>query len=367
MTISLFEKLTNGIDENFTTDILWYLLRESQPIRKVFLRLLGSNSSDSNDFNISTQEYILKEDGSRGYVDLVLKNVDKSLIYVENKPWDGSTPTSSTESEGDQIHCYKQALAKNHHQEKILCLLCTDSNRYDILEKTWKAAKYTDIGSLIQKYQKDGIRFIDISWNDLIAKIDEILELDPFHFGLVQELRGYLFPKRTGDNFDSIDIAKEAHDIFLNTHNDVLKLDYKGGRKKGDITGYKAVPLGAFQWGYFPNYEDALNQSGSSFDNPFFFNICIMNPNHSAWRRYGMDDEFLARNRTPLFRRDDSLTFEFLTNECGFTYLSGPASDDYFKQLKLGKEEVNNPKKIADAAFDILVELQNKIREHFEF
>lgn len=364
----LFEKLTGGINENFTTKILWYLLRESQPIRGAFLRLLGSKLDSLGKWNVRTQIQVFKNDVCNGFVDLVLSQPGKSLIYVENKPWNGSVPTGSSGAEGDQINRYKMDLAKRTDQEKILCLLCNKNNKNGILQTT-AGVLNCDSAELAQKFEQDNLLFVVVTWNDLFAEIKKSSEeIAPFHLGLVHELENYILrePFDSASN-DFYSIVKQAHLEFQNdpTRYDQYHIDIEYNRGRG--IGYQAAPIGAFQWGYMPYYLELIETADEQRQNPFFFQICIMNPDHREWREYKMNDELLARHRTPLFRRSDPTTQTFLIDDLGFSYLSKGSGDYYFKQLKISPEDVNNPQKIADAAFDILIELQDKIREHFKF
>ena len=166
--------------ENGTTEILAYLLRDSS-CRLAFLSLLDK-SMQSDNYKVDTQYHI----ENVGNPDLVLQDNDGQwIILIENKPWQTSSFTTKRQERDQMIRYHKWLNELNENekcknfQEKILCLLATERNK-DRLEKE---AKITPD------------RFVVITWEDVIAKLNAACPEDEVVQWLLSELNDYIVPR----------------------------------------------------------------------------------------------------------------------------------------------------------------------------
>ena len=168
---NLISRIADACQEDITTEILAYLLREFVPCRSAFLSLIDPSVNASN-YEVDTQLVI-----SGGRPDLVLRdNKGQGIILIENKPWDSSSFTG-----GDQMERYAKYLQTCKFQKKTLCLLATDRNKSRLSESAKNVS---------------GIKFVVITWEDVFRTLDSACAGTEHMVArfLLNDLQAWMFP-----------------------------------------------------------------------------------------------------------------------------------------------------------------------------
>lgn len=241
---NLFPRICDAKPEDLTTEVLAYLLQEYEPCLRAFLPLLDG-SMDPNTCEVSTQFGI-----SDGRPDLLVREKNgQRIVFIENKPWEGSSLTTIHE-EGDQLKRYANALKSDKAVSKTLCLLAIDQNKSNLLQAAATAAGVSP-DEITGHYANEGIEFIVVTWEQIFEKIEPVFPDDSVPCFLVHELRDYLFPPATRippeilqdeprikENWDDVKtVVRQAKEI-LKRNDNISVLGHSTGPKGYHLCGY---------------------------------------------------------------------------------------------------------------------------------
>ncbi|MBQ3388939.1 MAG: hypothetical protein IJG60_06985 [Thermoguttaceae bacterium] len=343
----------------------WELL-SAESLRQDFLEFVGSESGDPEEFDFR-QLPILPVNRLRGYPDFILGEKGESLILLRQASSFGPCPDAYQEDVAEEIAKFVDGVREKEigEKEKIICFFTLGDYADQYIEKVAKTEIFSENGVKIA-YDIGGIRYVSVDMKQLLERFRRNDEVTKRQLALIDEMSATLDVKTRRLDFTKSEVlaaGEASHKIFQEFRrgdgSPLFSLIKEESAPTGCRGEYRAELLGNFSWGAMPLYYGETEWE-DGITSPFFLEIKILNAKAGKLQKEGITGELRARYSTPLFRRDDACTFQFLTG-MGFRYFSRSEGDYYVLPFSLSGGENQDPQKIAGHARGIITALLQEI------
>ena len=341
-------------------------LLSAESLRQDFLEFVGSESGNPEEFHFR-QFPILPVNRLRGYPDFILGEKGESLILLRQASNFGPCPDTYQEDVAEEITKFVDGMREQEieEKEKIVCFFTLGDYADQYIENVTKTEIFSENGVKIA-YDIGGVRYVSVDMKQLLERFRQNEEVTKKQLALIDEMSETLDVRTRRLDFTKSEVlaaGEASHKIFQgfcrSDGSPLFSLINDESAPMGYSAEYRAELLGNFSWGAMPLYYDKTKWEGE-ITSPFFLEIKILNVKADKFKKEGIADELRARHSTPLFRRDDMCTFQFLTG-MGFRYFSRSEGDYYVHPFSLSGAENQDPQKIAECACGIITMLQQEI------
>ena len=343
----------------------WELLH-AESLRQDFLELVGSGSGNPGEFRFKQLPF-LPVNRLRGYPDFILGEKGESLILLRQATDFGPSSDTYQEEVAEEIARFVDGVREQEIEEKerIICFFTLGDYADQYIERAARTEIFSENGVKIA-YDIEGIRYVSVDMKQLLDRFRQNDGVTKKQLGLIDKMSAALDVRKRGLDFTTSEVlaaGEASQKIFQGFRSGggspLFSLISEESAPAGHRGEYRAELLGRFSWGAMPLYYGETGWE-DGITSPFFLEIKILNAKAGPFQKEGIAGELRERYATPLFRRDDACTFQFLTG-MGFRYFSRSEGDYYVLPFGLSGEENQDPQKIAGYARGIITRLQQEI------